>query len=335
MGTKRAIYRLLAPISLMYICDGFCAVPFSDYGMIQNVQTYSSNPFYDKNAAYNQRMPTPVYATGPNVESNDCQTIVSTVVAQTCATMNNCRNAQLSDIRPTVILSLSRIPGGNYATSCAGYLDTIFNQYRSNNQGGVKIGGSPVPFPVATTPNPTVAPPTTTITFGSGAQPAPEWKTEMAERSAEIQELQSSMYNDPKLAMANFPKTIDDLSFTERINIRAMGYEPFKDSKAYHGIDLESKTDYLTRKAEEAATTRKYCEEKYGTTIAELRREIETLNNCIAQKKSFKSCTNKSVGKFTSDGNWLTNVCATLGNGIVGDWCEKLTIKKKTGGGNG
>ena len=64
-GMKR---RLLNFVILIVLCGfpAFYAAAavslFSDYGQIQNVQNYSSNPFWSPNAPYNQRFPQPVYA---------------------------------------------------------------------------------------------------------------------------------------------------------------------------------------------------------------------------------------------------------------------------------
>ena len=86
------------------------STPFSQYGQIQNVQSYSSNPFWTPGSPYNQRMPQAVYVDGPEINAGDCQRVVSSLVANVCTTINNCSGAQLSDIRPTLMLQLSRHP---------------------------------------------------------------------------------------------------------------------------------------------------------------------------------------------------------------------------------
>ena len=133
--------------------------PFSKYGVIQNVQNYSSNPYWSPNAPYNQRMPTPVYADGPDVETGDCQRVVSGLIATTCAMQNNCIESQLSEVRPTVMLQLSRIPNGNYATACAGFIDGAFQDYMRQTGYAVPTVGTPFPTPTASNPNaPTTIP---------------------------------------------------------------------------------------------------------------------------------------------------------------------------------
>ena len=76
-------------------------------------------------------MPTPVYATGTDIETADCQQVVAQLIASVCSMANNCATHTLSDIRPTLMLQLSRMPGGNYATACAGYIDTAFDTYKN------------------------------------------------------------------------------------------------------------------------------------------------------------------------------------------------------------
>ena len=117
-------------LHLLMICvityTGLCnASPsaFSNYGNIQNVQSYSSNPYWNPNSPYNQRMPTPVYVDGPDAKSGDCNQIAAQLIAQQCGMRNNCRDTKLKDIRPALMMQLTQMPGANYATSCAGYLD--------------------------------------------------------------------------------------------------------------------------------------------------------------------------------------------------------------------
>ena len=122
--------------------------PFSKYGVIQNVQNYSSNPFWSPDAPYNQRMPTAVYAKGPDVETADCQNIVAYLVAVECANRNNCASSRLLDVRPSIVLQLSQMSGGSYVTACAGYIDAAFDQYKKQNAVAAPSAG--VAFPTAT-----------------------------------------------------------------------------------------------------------------------------------------------------------------------------------------
>ena len=124
----RHFFGIFAVFATCYTMS-HASTPFSKYGVIQNVQNYSSNPFWNPNSPYNQRMPQPVYATGPDITTDECQRIVTSLVTVQCMNLNNCITTELSDIRPTIMLQLSRVSGGNYATACGGYLDGIFNDY--------------------------------------------------------------------------------------------------------------------------------------------------------------------------------------------------------------
>ncbi len=238
----------------LFICNYATAqttTPFSHYGIIQNVQNYSSNPFWSPNAPYNQRMPTAVYATGPDVETGDCLSIVTQLISTQCEMMNNCISAQLTDIRPAIMLQLSRIPGGNYATACGGYIDTIFQKYVDTHSiAGQTIGAS---FPS------TYGIPSVTSGQSSGYQiqnpfsapAAPEWKQEMLDRKQELKDLQSANgVSTPGLARATVPLSSADLTFAARMENAATGYEPFKGTSAYHELKIESEQDYLTRRAD-------------------------------------------------------------------------------------
>ncbi|MBQ1997729.1 MAG: hypothetical protein II238_04740 [Alphaproteobacteria bacterium] len=160
---------------------------FSKYGIIQNVQNYSSNPFWNPNSPYNNRMPQPVYATGPQVKTDECQRIVTSLVTLQCMNANNCIGARIDDIRPAIILQLSRMSGGNYATACAGYLDGIFNDYVSQFANAAPKGIS-VGFPIPAAPN-TNANGNQIQLSNPFATPAPDWATDMRERQSELQDL--------------------------------------------------------------------------------------------------------------------------------------------------
>lgn len=217
----------------------WAAAPLSKYGQIQNVQSYSSNPFWTPDAPYNQRMPTPVYATGTDIETIDCQRVTSNLVAAICATMNNCATATLADVRPTLITQMSRMPGGNYATACAGYLDTAFSDYvRKNSHAGALVTGAT--FPTPTTPNPNAQETTFTDPF---APKTPQWATDAQQRKQELQNLKDASDTEtPGLNTAAFPTTYADLSFTDRMQNAAEGYVPFKNNDAYKQITVSAST---------------------------------------------------------------------------------------------
>lgn len=164
---------------------------FSQYGQIQNVQNYSSNPFWNPNGPYNQRaIPSPIYVTGPDVDSGDCQRTVLSLVTWFCDANNRCKRMQLSDVRPTIMVQLSQLPGHNYATACAGYLDSAFEHYKNTNSANTPSMG--VAFPVPTEPNPTYK----KNVLGEQitefyATPKPQWQQEEEERAQQLKQWQA------------------------------------------------------------------------------------------------------------------------------------------------
>ena len=249
---------------------GVTTAPFSQYGQIQNVQTYSSNPMWNPNGPYNQRMPQIVYVNGADMNAGDCQRTVSALIANVCANMNNCVGTQLSDIRPTLMLQLSRLPGHNYATSCAGYIDTEFENYKKQYGHAGTTGGT-VSFPGATTTKPN----TNEIEIKNPfEQPTPDWKSDIIERTQELEELQSQNGgNSGHLAKNDFPTTFDDLSFSERMDIKATGYAPYKDKKAYNSIKVPIISSSSTNSATNNNTTQ--TQEQIMATIAKALKDAQ------------------------------------------------------------
>ncbi|MBP3340307.1 MAG: hypothetical protein J6L47_01410 [Alphaproteobacteria bacterium] len=223
--------------------NGASTTPFSQYGQIQNVQTYSSNPFWNPSSPYNQRMPQVIYVNGADMNAGDCQRTVSALIANVCATMNNCAGAQLSDVRPTLMLQLSRLPGHNYATSCAGYIDSEFEKYvKQYGHAGVVSGT--VAFPDATTPSDTGNKIEIQNPF---EKQTPQWQLDIIERTQELEKLQAQNNgNIGGLEKTSFPTTFADLSFEERMTEKAAGYEPYKDKSAYQPIKIEQKRTATT-----------------------------------------------------------------------------------------
>ena len=170
--------------------------PISQYGLIQNVQNYSSNPFWNPNGPYNQRMPQPVYVQGADLNTADCQRTVGTLVASYCVDNNNCVGMRISDIRPAMMLQLARLPGHNYATSCAGFIDSEFESYVSkySNAGP---SNSYVAFPNATTPNPAIYETEYEIQnpyqIKNRTWNGEEWEKEKKERIRELNEFQQQL----------------------------------------------------------------------------------------------------------------------------------------------
>ncbi len=261
--------------------------PFSQHGIIQNVQNYSSNPFWNPNGPYNQRMPMPVYAMGTDIETDECQRIVASLVAAQCTTNNNCKSTQLSDIRPAIMLQLSRIPGGNYATACAGFIDTAYNDYI--NKTATTVPNYPVAFPTSTATNPNVINPSYQIPNPTPIM-VPDWELEMMGRNAEIRALESETATQmPGLVATEFPKTYADLSFSERMAIETAGYEPYKDKRAYTELKIQDAAEYEVEKQTIAQHKNAYCQsatKKYAI----LKSDLEKLKQCRTKNIPFNQC---------------------------------------------
>ena len=245
----------------LYLCLVFCAVcsaadaaatefPLSKYGQIQNVQSYSSNPYYNPNSPYNQRMPIPIYAQGAELNAGECQAIMASLVAQQCAMKNNCAGARVSDIRPVIMMQLASLPGHNYAASCGGYLDGAFNDYMKNAN-TLNPSGFPSAFPAGGGAS---TQPTSNFAISNPFERSnPEWLDNRLDRQKELRALQRQTGSDDvKLAPTEMPKTFADLSFVERQEILRQGYEPWKDSKAYVPIKIEDDKKRYQREADEA-----------------------------------------------------------------------------------
>ena len=264
---------------------------FSKYGMVQNVQNYSSNPFWNPNGPYNQRMPTAVYATGPDVETDECQNIVSYLVSVECATRNKCVSTQLSDVKPSIILQLSQMSGGSYATACGGYIDSAFESYVKQNAIAAPSSGAAFP---TTTGMPSA---TTESTFEIKNPFSPklqEWQEEILDRKQELKDLQAANgVSAPQLVRTTeFPTTYADLSFSERMENAKTGYEPYKDSRAFKEIKVESEKDYLKRQQELARA-----KDRMNLTMEEFCKKYPADELC---KKKDSSSNNSGSSKSVS-----------------------------------
>ena len=234
--------------------------PISQYGLIQNVQNYSSNPFWNPNGPYNQRMPQPIYVQGADLNTADCQRTVGTLIAAYCVENNNCVGLQVSDVRPVMMLQLARLPGHNYATSCAGFIDSELSSYVSKYSNAGPANAY-VPFPTGTVANPSLYEKEFEIEnpyqIRNRTWNNENWEEEKKERIRELKQLQAQ--NGPDyitLARADFPTTVNDLSFTDRMELKTAGYEPFKDASPYAGsFKLESEEDYQRRLSQGYTTT--------------------------------------------------------------------------------
>lgn len=157
---------------------------------------------------------------------------------------------RLSDIRPAIMLQLSKIPGGNYATACAGYLDTAFDNYQKNNKPAPAIGGAS--FPAPTTVNPTATTPTV-FSENPYQQKTPDWQSEMMERKLELQQLQAANGTTaPQVRATSFPVSASDMSYEDRIANAKQGYDPYAGKSAFVQLKIEDEEDYLARRAKNA-----------------------------------------------------------------------------------
>jgi len=225
--------------------------PMSKDGLIQNVQNYSSNPFWTPDSLYNQRMPQPVYVQGTDLNTADCQRVVSALVASYCGPRNNCRNESLSDAKPTLTIQLASLPNHNYVSACGGFIDSEFQSYVSRYANAAPTNG-PVAFPSATTANPAVNQPKFEIKNPYEVQlptwNGDPWMQEMIERKMELDNLQSQNgAGNEQIAKADFPATVADLSFTQRMENAAAGYEPYRGKSAYQQIKVETPEEYQQR----------------------------------------------------------------------------------------
>ncbi len=270
--------------------------PFSKSGQIQNVQNYSSNPFWSPDAPYNQRMPVPVYVQGTDVNTSDCQRIVSSLISSYCSTRNNCLGLSLSDVRPTITVQLANLPNHNFVTPCSGYIDTEFESYVKQNAIAAPTGKS-VEFPTATTPNSDLN--QQEAKFENPYAPKlPQWNgepwaEEMQERKKELENLQAqNSYGTNQVVKADFPNTFADLSFTERQEILKQGYEPFKESSAYAGLNIK---ETLTQNSlSQTNTNISNSKENNCTNLAgplnTLKSDLNILISCQKAKKKFSDC---------------------------------------------
>ncbi len=288
-------FSLFLAFSLLFVQTTLAQTntPFSKYGVIQNVQNYSSNPFWNPNGPYNQRMPTAVYATGPDVETAECQNIVSYLVAVECETRNKCVSTQLSDIRPSIILQLSQMPGGSYATACGGYIDTAFESYVKQNAIAAPSAGASFP---TTTGMGTTGNDSTFEIKNPFSPKLQEWQKEILDRKQELKDLQAANgVKQPQLVRTTeFPETYADLSFTERMENAAAGYEPYKDARAFKEIKIESQEAYLIRQEKIQRRQNAYCQQNRNSYLA-MKADLKTLQDCRTRGVKFADCKIKGA----------------------------------------
>ena len=229
---------------------GTAPAVFSQYGEIQSVKNYSSNPFWNKNSPYNQNFPKPIYATGADLNTGDCNRVVENLVSAYCAGHSYCRNTRINDIRPTVMVQLSQLPGHNFATSCGGYIDAAFEKFQK------EYGNT------STVNLPNTATQITNIKIANPfAQKTTATQQAVADRTAELERLQSITTPTATIGAAAFPKTTSDLSFTDRLANTTAGYEPYKDMASYKKPEfLGEDEEYFNRLR--AQNFDKFCERR-------------------------------------------------------------------------
>ena len=287
-------------------------------GMIQNVQSYSSNPFWNPTGPYNQRMPVPIYAQGSDLTPADCNAMVSYLVSAECGRRNNCSGLRVMDIKPAVTMALSAQSGQhNYLTQCSGYIDTAFSDYMANAQ-NVTASGFPTAFPAAAGAptaaqgGPTLVVPTVTAeNFLPKAMVAAA--AGKAERTNQLAALQAQ--NDdgtPLLSAQKYPKTFEDLSFADQQAVLREGYEPWREKWTtvnglrvciencpYQTLNIESDEAMWTRKANEAGARATmltamhdadfcaWCKQVPETCLSEQQTKLDDLN----KKATATTCT--------------------------------------------
>ena len=239
---------------LFAVFCGFCAFGataatslFSNYGQIQNVQNYSTNPFWTPNSPYNQRLPQPVYVQGADLTAEDCFKVVQSLVSVQCMARDNCKDTTLADIRPTIMVQLSNLPGNNYVSACSGYIDGVFESYVA--QFGNTVPNRAVAFPNATEPNQNLNNNNTIQIQNPYKQEIPQWQQEIKERSQELQELQQQNgAGSEHLSATDFPKTYNDLSFSEKKTLKEADYAQYKGKSAYVVPDFKNTKEWCEGK---------------------------------------------------------------------------------------
>jgi hypothetical protein len=290
---------IIAVFGCFYALCAHSAVSlFSDYGQIQNVQNYSTNPFWSPNSPYNQRMPQPVYVQGNNTTTDECIKILQSAVAFQCSARNNCVNTALSDIRPAIIVQLSNLPGKAYGTACAGYLDTVFESYVA--QFGNYAPTKQVAFPSGSNvPNPAINNNDNTIQIKNPYEiKTPQWQQDIDERSRELKELQAENGTDytdylafeDRLSATAFPTTYKDLSLKKRIENEAEDYAKYKKS-AYQTINVKNAYDWC--KEHPGSKECKEYEESQNRTAENNKTNNQSQQNKPTQTTTTKKPTNK------------------------------------------
>ncbi len=291
--------------------------PLSKYGQIQNVQSYSSNPFYNPDSPYNQRLPTPIYARGTELNAGECREVADSLVAQQCAQRNNCLGLSYSDVRPAVVIEMSNLTGHNYLTACVGYIQPAFEDYmKSANV--VSINGFPSAFPMAgqTTENSG----SSLVLNNPFERKDPKWSDDRDERKKEMSDLQrQNGSEDIKLSAETFPTTYADLSFAQRMENDKAGYEPWKDASGYKPIKIETDETRYTRDIGVAT--------QQATLATKQKELLEITDPCGWCKQYSTECFTKFNGKLADlNKGKKENACAAKSYGTDTEYKEWAVI---------
>ncbi len=260
--------------------SAYATTPFSQYGMIQNVQDYSSNPFYNSNTGI-ITSPKIVYATGPSLKANDCERVVQALVENECAQRNRCQTTQLSDIRPSIMIQLSSLPGYTYASTCVGYIDTIYEKYVKDNKSVNFVTNANFPTVSSTQKN----------------NGTPQWKVEYNNRANELKALQAQTQTNNTLVASAFPTTFDDLSFAQQNAIKQEGYASYWDKSPYIPLDIE-RTENAYVSIPELV---KEDEKSIKDCIASIQAKLDGFDQQLEEIR-------KKMMKMEADGTYLTAV---------------------------
>jgi hypothetical protein len=240
---KKSLLFLVGALVLAY---GARAQPL--FGpQIQNVQDYSTSPFWHPGGPYNmQIVPTPIFVGGPQLNAAQCQVAVHSAIRTQCQFRNNCRGLRAEDIRPGVIAELASRPGANYVGACAGFINPVFDEFMRQNPAPA---GFPAPTrPLAPTPQPVMA-----GAFGQYAQ-MPQHELDRLARQRQLEALQQQTTPTPTLVAAQMPMTFDDLPFTERMALIHEGWQhpAVGQYNMFPNIGVETDAAMFERQANEA-----------------------------------------------------------------------------------
>ena len=299
----------------------------SKYGEIQSVNKYSSNPFWTPNSPYNQRIPSPIYVTGADLNTENCNRVVATLVDAYCQENNYCANEKISDARPYLMVQLSQLPGHNFATACGGYVDSAFSQYKQEHPTGVNVSSMMVQTAGANK--------ATNVQFENPwKQTKTEYEQAVADRTTELERLHAQTSGSTAVVATAFPTTISDLSFSERVANDTAGFEPYKDKSAYVIPKFESDQDFYARlKTQNPAEYKKLFQDTADDETA-LEEEDDATPNKKDKKEKKTKCPDpehmdadckkcKDIDLHKTKFDKTTNKCVCENGGDIDNDCNE------------